>query len=71
MSELLAYLSALEPHDRLVLAVVFGLLALFLTASAYILWLQRRNEQQLRAELEMRSGWRGLQRRGWLPEDLQ
>lgn len=68
---LLAYLQGLDVHDRLVIAIVFAWLALFLVFAARELYLAHRNNQQLRAEIELHRGFRELDRRGWLPEDLQ
>lgn len=71
MSAAIAYLESLDTHDRLVLAVVFGLLALFLTACAQILWMQRRANRELENEFLLRVGMDAAKRYRLLPLDYK
>lgn len=64
----LAYLQGLDLHDRLVLATVFGLLALFLVACAYIAWRDRRD---LENEFLLRVGMDDAKRHRLLPTEYK
>lgn len=56
-----AFLQSFDRHDQFVIAIVFGLLALFLVASAYILWVQRREREN---EFLLRVGMDDARRHG-------
>lgn len=66
-----AYLQSLDTHDRLVLATVFGLLALFLAACVQILLMQRRARIELENEFLMYVAMDDAKRYRLLPPDYK
>jgi hypothetical protein len=60
-----------DPTDLLLVAFMLGSLAGLLLFAAWEWWKARRASEQLRAEREMRRGFKAAHRWGLLPDDLQ
>ena len=53
------------------IGLIVSMLAWLAFLYARKFWRAWRNERQLQDCLHMRSGFRGLKRRGWLPDDMR